>query len=158
MTLDELYNKRIERLMPYINSKARGNKDLEQELCIGIYLALKSHPDCTDSYLKRRANWSMMNHFRNKTQPLRNWVFQDYNISNDDSASNSAPVSSTDSALEKITYTEFLLSLTNIERLYVYHRFLGWPSGKIKEKYNLSEYSVTKLKRNIRHKISRYYP
>ena len=152
---NQLYNERIRKLKPYVLRQASGDEDLVQEQYIGIFLALKHDPDCSDSYLKQRARWNMLK-FLNRGSSLSGHLTDEYDDNNIGHktckyVNHDVPE---DHIIEKNTYERFYRNLSDLERWYVQHRMLGWPAKAIMDKYDISKRKLAELKDAIRFKLN----
>ena len=62
--IENLFNQRIDGLKTHIRITANDSQDLIQEGNIGVYEALKTDRDATNSFVERRIQWKMIDSLR----------------------------------------------------------------------------------------------
>lgn len=147
----EPYAERLNALKPYILSQAKGNPDLIQEQYLGVLLALKENPSCSDSYLRTRARWNMLNYLRPS-------------ISIEDRFTNVSDIfpevfttSLDEYVMGKLLYEELFTDLSLNAKKYIHYRLLAYTNSSIAEKMGLSHKELREIQNEIKFKFNHYF-
>jgi len=165
--LHEIYEQRIESLMPYIRHKAWGQEDLIQEGCVVVYEMLMKDPETPNSFLRNDAR-SRMRSFRQRGKSLDNGKAREfvvYRYDNDDKnyenlfaeifRNRRLPLDH--QVADKVDFEKFLNSLSAAERIIVRCKLEGWLDQNVKKKLRVCWENFYALKRGIRPKIFEFY-
>ena len=152
---------------PYIVEQAKGDDDLIQESYIGIYDIIKEKSKPKESYFKTKIHWKMVNYGkqgksvdngfwkRDKLRIVRTDQFDNYLSSNILKDLDSKPVD--EQVIDKITFENFLGSLSELEKKFVHRRIIGWTFIKIMKKLKLRQELLDQIRKSVRYKIKTAY-